>query len=401
MATVRLVVVVFLLGGLVLLGVQNLATALPLVFLGGSTQSLPLGVWLVGAAVLGALTTLTFTALLGSVGASAGGRSQSYKYRPQSFYEPAEAAADRVAGVNPRPNTPPPYSSPGSGRSPSTPPSSARSDASDDDPSWRAWTSLKSPAQWSDWETLSQAPRPEMGSTSRPSPVDSVLNWFSSSRREVFQRRQVQESMRELDDDWGELENRRYRAPGVSPVEDTLSEIEQGWDEAGGGDGGRDRSFEAPQAPRRVYRDGSLYSYSYRDGDSYRDEGSAPPDRGQVDNIYAPPDDAIYGDAPADYGAEYPLRSDYGDDYSDEYGASAPGEDSDAPLGDPELAEDGVVDADYRVLEPPYAAAAEAAATAGPWQSSDSDRPQSERPEGKRSEGDRDEWDDADDALTP
>ncbi|MGB5972431.1 MAG: hypothetical protein WBG38_03890, partial [Nodosilinea sp.] len=88
MATVRLIIVVLVLGLVVLLGVQNLAPELPLIFFGSGTQALPLGVWLVGAVLLGALTTLVLTALLGSQRGSAG-RSSGYKYRPQSFYEPA------------------------------------------------------------------------------------------------------------------------------------------------------------------------------------------------------------------------------------------------------------------------------------------------------------------------
>ncbi len=377
MATVRLIVLLLALGIVVLLGVQNLAPMLPLVFFGGTTQALPLGIWLVGAVLLGGLTTLVLTALLGSIGGGPGNRAASYKYRPQSFYEPADAGAGPGARTgyggssapDNRRNTPPSYAPPGpkSGpRSGGPPPP--------EDPNWRDWANLKSPGQWTDWESLSRAPRPEIIPTASASGVSGVVEgvttWFSSSKQRAKQQQRVNESLRELDDDWGPAADRPYAAPGVSPVQDSLEDINRGWQEAED----PNRSFEAAQAPRRVYRDGSLYSYSY----GGEDEPS--PRNGQVDRIYAPPDDALYDadswerseDAPYDEGD----RPDFAD------------ADSDIPLADPEMAEDGVVDADYRVIVPPYGAAAEAAATSDTWTA---DRPQP----------DPDDWDEADDALTP
>ncbi|MGF1516836.1 MAG: hypothetical protein ACFCVB_03395 [Nodosilinea sp.] len=384
MATVRLIVVLLVLGVVVLLGAQNLATALPLVFFGGSTQALPLGVWLVSAIALGAITTLALTLLLENGGGGGQNRSASYKYRPQSFYEPSDPSGR---------GNPPPYQASGtsSGRSPSASPRGGN--PADDDPSWRAWTNLKSPGQWSDWESLSQAPNPETAPGASPSTsaaagiIDGVTTWFSSSKQRAKQQQKINESLRELDDDWGDMENRPYRAPGVSPVQDSLDDIDQGW---GGSDPVQD--FEASQAPRRVYRDGSIYSYSYRD------EADPAPSSGQVDNIYAPPDDVIYGndysdDDPGPYGSDYGSAPGYASGYGpDNADYADPGNDSydgpdgdDAPLGEPEIAEDGVVDADYRVIVPPYPAAAKAAAT---WADGSDDAP-------------GDDWDDADDALTP
>ncbi|WP_155523716.1 hypothetical protein [Nodosilinea nodulosa] len=409
MATVRLIVVLLVLGLVVLLGVQNLAPAMPLIFFGSSTQALPLGVWLAAAVLLGALTTLVLTALLGSGRGGPGGRSAAYKYRPQSFYEPvgsssgpgAAASAGRAGSDRPGPSA---YSNPasraaGSGRAPSSPSASNRgNDPADDDPNWRDWTSLKSPGQWNDWETLSQAPKPETSATnpaaaSNPAAgiLDGVTTWFSSSKQRAKQQQRVDESLRELDDDWDGLENRSYSPPGVSPVQDSLDDINQGWEQQRQA-GDSSRSFEASQAPRRVYRDGSLYSYSYRE------EGDAPAPSGQIDNIYAPPDDAIYGNAPdAQYAgeyatSEYATEDAYGSSTADNYGDRPDFEEEDGPLGEPEMADDGVVDADYRVIVPPYTTAAEAAASSETW-TPDSDRPP-RSPSG-------DEWDDADDALTP
>lgn len=401
MATVRLIVVLLVLGVVVLLGVQNLATAIPLVFFGGSTQALPLGVWLVSAIALGAITTLALTILLGKGGGGGQNRSASYKYRPQSFYEPSDPAYSDRGGktaASEGPGNPPPYQasgprSGGGGRSSSTS-ASPRSDIpADDDPSWRAWTNLKSPGQWGDWESLSQAPNPEAApstfsgtasSTSGASGIiDGVTTWFSSSKQRAKQQQKINESLRELDDDWGDMENRPYRPPGVSPVQDSMDDIDQGWDVSD-----PHRDIEASQAPRRVYRDGSIYSYSYRD------EADPAPSRGQVDNIYAPPDDIAYG---SDYGNDDPGPYDTADDYDSAPGYALDhsdyensGDDSydgpdgdDTPLGEPEIAEDGVVDADYRVIVPPYTAAA-----AATWVDGSDDAP-------------GDDWDEADDALTP
>ncbi|MBD1916557.1 MULTISPECIES: hypothetical protein [Cyanophyceae] len=390
MATVRLIVVLLVLGAVLLLGVQNLAPALPLVFFGGTTRALPLGIWLTGAVGLGALTTLVLTALLGSAGPSSGNRSTAYKYRPQSFYEPTGSSSGTASTASQTGrNAPPPYTTPGSrsggaGRSPATPGTSS-DNPTDDDPSWRAWTNLKSPAQWSDWESLSQAPKPENtpSSSSASGIVDSVTTWFSSSKQQAKQQQRVNESLQELDTDWDGLENRPYRAPGVSPVDDHLDDITQGWEQAGDPNRDPNRDFEASQAPRRVYRDGSLYSYSYRD------EGDPAPQSSQVDNIYAPPDDVIYGNDPDPRYAD----TDYvrGSVYAADNSAYNRDEGEDDDLGEPEIAEDGVVDADYRVIVPPYTAAAEAAAVET-W--TDHREPTPDRPPG-------DEWDDADDALTP
>jgi hypothetical protein len=228
--------------------------------------------------------------------------------------------------------------------------------------------------------------------------VEGVTTWFSSSKRQAKQQQRVNESLQALDDDWDGLENRRYPAPGASPVQDSLDDINQGWDRGQGS--APNRGFEAPQSARRVYQDGSLYSYSYR-GDDDPLAGSG----GQVDNIYAPPDDAAYGDGADSYsdyatdGTAYGSRDNGGydgdgydgdgyDENSYDQDDSPEFDEGDTPLGAPEIAEDGVVDADYRVIVPPYTAPAEAAATSETWVA-----------KGDKVAGD--DWDDTDDALTP
>lgn len=105
MATTRLVVVLLALGTVLLLLLQNLTPALPLVFLGSRTIALPVGLWLFGAISLGALTTLGLTALLKSAGGG-GNNRRRYQYEPQPFYEPAYEPTSPAAP----PEGPPPSS---------------------------------------------------------------------------------------------------------------------------------------------------------------------------------------------------------------------------------------------------------------------------------------------------
>jgi uncharacterized integral membrane protein len=409
MSTVRLVIVLLVLGTVLLLAVQNTSPALPLVFLGIQTLALPLAVWLVLAIALGALTTLLLTALLRSAGGrSNGGGRTAYKYRPQPFYEPSPAA-DAAAREQSREGTDTRRTDASQGRTgfyqggtgtrtteagaasqDRTSRSAGRTDTRETGGEWQAWTNLKSPSQWGDWESLSNAPKPE----DQPGQQKGYSNWFGRKRREEEQQR-VNESVEELSTDWDGVDERAYRPAGASPVEDYLDDITQGWEEdeaASSGRRRRTREFEVQQSPTEVYREGSMYSYRFRPGES----------SGQVDNIYAPPDDvgrrATSDEAypsestdPADY-----SQTDYGDaaysssaaDVPDDSGdfVRRPGPADTEPLDEPEVADDGVVDADYRVIIPPYQ----------PIEDSET----SSQPSGE-DWGDDDDWNDADDALTP
>ncbi len=320
MATTRLVVGLLALGILLLLGLQNLSPSLPLVFLGGRTLALPVGIWLVLAILLGVLTTLALNAM---VGPSSRGKSSKnrYKYEPQPFYEPATPnESSRPSDFDRRQEVR------------SSADAAARSAAADG--SWRDWTDLQSPTQWDSWDDRRRpAPEPQRppagppprspNSSPPPAAPRSPLSWFGRSPDNGPDPR-VQESLREITDDWDDIDPRPYRPSGVSPVEESLEEITEGWDDidsrpASYGPESRPvRDYEAPKPPTQVYRDGSIYSYSYRD-----QSGS-----GQTDRIYAPPDDGYDDDA-------------YDDGYDDE--------DSDAP----DLDDKDVVDADFRVIIPP------------------------------------------------
>ena len=101
-------------------------------------------------------------------------------------------------------------------------------------------------------------------------------SWLFGNRK-AAEEEQVNRSWQELSDDWDDVEGRDYRARGVSPVDDNLDDINRGWDDPRPPQPCQD--FEVPQSPKRVYQDGSIYSYSYRNQDS----------TGQRDNIYGPP----------------------------------------------------------------------------------------------------------------
>jgi uncharacterized integral membrane protein len=388
MSTVRLVIVILVLGTVLLLAVQNTSPALPLVFLGMTSLALPLAVWLMLALSLGALTTLLFTALLGAGYGGNHRRQSAYKYRPQPFYEPspaANAAAREQAdsGSRSRPSTT--ADRRGDNRSQATPTEGAARRSyrnpppEDGEGEWQAWTNLTAPSPYSDWETLSQAANQD----APPGQSSSSGSWFGRNRRQAEQQR-VNDSMQELSEDWDNVDENAYRPTGASPVDDYLDDITQGWDDpAGSNSRGRNRpprEFEVEQSPTQVYRDGSVYSYRFRPGES----------TGQVDNIYAPADDANAPDASPHQGEPSSATSGYSPaastvehhpatDSESTYAYDNTG--ADELLDAPAVADDGVVDADYRVIIPPYSPAAEPATD---------DAPQ-----------DDDEWNAADDALTP
>jgi len=295
MATLRLVVILLALGAVLLLTGQNLSPALPLVFLGRQVVVLPLGVWLGGAIALGSLTTLVMTLITG--GRPRPPRRHRYP-SPQAFYE---------------------SSTTGSGGDTSRAARAAAVSPGTVGGEWQSWTNLRSPAQWDNWEALSQAPKPEITTTAPPGRSNS---WFG--RRPAPTNDQVETSLEELARDWGDLERRRYRAPGVSPVEDSLEEITQGWEDIEAAS-----SLPVTPGPGSSNQRGSMYSYGY---------GDRPPG-GQTDAIYAPPDRNDYG--PPGEGEED------GEDWFTTDSRDS-GETGSTP---PE--EEGVVDADYRVLIPP------------------------------------------------
>ncbi len=221
MATARLAIVLLVLGTVLLLVVQNTAPALPLVFLGARTLALPLGVWLGLAIALGALTTVGLILVLPFTRPGGrSGRSPAYKYKAQPFYEPTHPDATGASATS----------------ADAASQSSFRSGRRDRPTGeWQAWTDLKSPNQWNDWDALSQAHQQSQAPPSRSAASQTATatsfwppNWFGD--RQAAQKQQIDQSLEELTQDWGDMENRAYTAPGVSPVDDSLDDINQGWD---------------------------------------------------------------------------------------------------------------------------------------------------------------------------
>jgi len=387
MATVRLVIVVIIVGAVLLLAVQNTSPALPLVFLGGQTGSLPLSLWLLLAIALGALTTLLATALL-QANVGPGKRGKAYKYRPQPFYEPADtqAAAENVA--EDRTFRQPSSQSTRRSSKRGQPRGEGGTDSHNYGSEWQDWTNLQSANQVNDWETLEQAaqatPTSSAGGRTVGTTAGAGIGSWLFGNRKAAEEEQVNRSWQELSDDWDDVEGRDYRARGVSPVDDNLDDINRGWDDPRPPQPCQD--FEVPQSPKRVYQDGSIYSYSYRNQDS----------TGQRDNIYGPPDDAVYDDDDFDRQGYINLSQpeDYGDPPaaggpSVDYGSDGyPGQD----LNEPEMAEDGVVDADYRVIIPPSPSASEDTANAETASGSDTWEDRGD---------DDDDWGSVEDALSP
>ncbi|MEB3288550.1 MAG: hypothetical protein VKI82_01470 [Leptolyngbya sp.] len=322
MATARWVLGGLAVGILLLLGLQNWSPRLPLIFLGSRTLALPLGIWLVLAIILGGLTTLALHALL-EFPPRRQGKGHRYRYEPQPFYEPAKPDA------SPEPD----FRASDRYDAPRDRASSPVAEAADGDSTWQDWTNLQSPSQWDSWSPRRPAPRrTEAPPPPASGPGRSSPGWFSR-RQATEPDPRVQDSLREITDDWDDVDPRRYRPSGVSPVEESLAEITEGWDdleppsspEPSAGSAARTASRDdGGNPPTQVYRNGSIYAYGYGD------QGES----GQTDRIYAPPDD------------------DYGDGYGEAYGDGYGDEDVDveAKAADPE---EGVVDADFRVIIPP------------------------------------------------
>ncbi|MBD0267717.1 MAG: hypothetical protein ICV77_05415 [Cyanobacteria bacterium Co-bin8] len=321
MATPRLLTLLLLLVAIGLLAWQNPSPAVPLRFLGLQTQPYPLAVWLVGAIALGSLSTVFLSSLMTMSSGAGPNRRSPNRFGRRIPYDPTTATSGSAEART------------ASGRSPEPRPSRPEADGE-----WGEWTNLRSPGQWEDW---SDRPASSDRPSDRPSAPSSAQpnrpSWWGRNRAEA-QTQQVNESWQEISDGWNELEDMRYRARGVSPVEDALDDLDEGWDEAGNSPR---RDFEVGQSPKRVHRDGSIYSYSYREPEH--------PDRGRADDVYGPPDeDAETWEPPQDRrGMEWVDPG---------YAADEAADDNQNPedLRDPKLGPDGVVDADFRVIVPPY-----------------------------------------------
>ncbi len=308
MSTSRWVIVLLVVGGLAVFILQNTSPSIALVLLGGRTVALPLAVWLGSAIALGALTAILFSDLVnfGKL-AAARSRRRRWQVRPDS-------PADR-SGTGFRDSSPdargqtnrgiPRRDGPARTSSNSSSPAAPRRDAvaAED---WQTWGERVPPSQWDDW---SQADNAEPAGSRFP-------------RRQRQDRAKADSVLNDLDRGWEESARDTVYVPrGGSTVEDTLDDIAEGWEDW-------ETEDDSPAA--------TAYSYGYGE------RGSS----SRVDSVYGPPDDELeeYQDRPA---AEGDRAEDWGLD------EPSPTVNADARERDTEDSE-GVYDADYRVIIPPY-----------------------------------------------
>jgi len=156
---------------------------------------------------------------------------------------------------------------------------------------WQDWNRVTSTEQWQSWDQVS---------ASSPEPTAAGDRGFSFNwrRKGPSVEQQVADTMADIDEGWDG--DNTSPPPGSSEVYDALDDINDGWHPA-----------DRPDNPTQVYADGSIY------GNRYYTPGEPPPNQ---DNS---------ADAAADPG------------------------DPAAPLHPPQVGQDGVVDADYRVIVPP------------------------------------------------
>jgi len=270
----QLVVAALIVAVLVILALQNLSPTLALVFLGLRSVALPLGVWLVGAIALGAVTAIALATLADlsiapsqraprrrwtvrpdppphpDAGRSGDGTTQSrdrgWNVRsPQDFFRRGQSASN---ASSPR-DTSAQASARRADRERSSPPPTNPAVARED---WQAWGQRSAPSRWSDWAEAS-GNRPE----------DENLD-----RRQRRDRDKAEAAIHDLEQNWDEsAQETVYVAPGGSDVEDAIDEIEDGWED-----------WDSPDNPLAD----TAYAQKY--------DGTAQTSR--RDAIYAPPDDA-------------------------------------------------------------------------------------------------------------
>ncbi|MGD1858864.1 MAG: hypothetical protein ACFB0E_02710 [Leptolyngbyaceae cyanobacterium] len=292
----RLIIAALMVAALVVLALQNSTPVLALNFLGWRSVTLPLGVWLVGAIALGALTAIAIAALADS-GASSAQRSNRRRWtvrpeRPERPPHPDAGRSDdgvsqqnrrwnvrspqdfwqsrqRRAPADRQPNRQAPPNQPQSRPQSNTPPPSNAVAAED----WQTWGQRRKPSDWEDWSDAS---------SNRP--ADEELN-----RRQRRDRDKADATIHDLEKGWDDTaQDTVYVAPGGSAVDDTLDDIADGWED-----------WDSPDNPLVD----TAYAQKYDGVDR----------AARRDSIYAPPDDANQDD-------------------------------------------EGVYDADYRVIIPPYQA---------------------------------------------
>ncbi|NJN22231.1 MAG: hypothetical protein HC812_14930, partial [Leptolyngbya sp. RL_3_1] len=175
---------------------------------------------------------------------------------------------------------------------------------------WQEWDQRSPASQWQDWDRAAPSPDP--------------------SRIPERQRRaqaQAEETFEDIATGWDPRSTQTTDRPsGVSPVDDALDEIAEGWEDWEDPEAARQDNapesrpiYEVQRSPESVSKSGTHYSYRYRSADDFSRRAKPP----------------------ADDGAE-PVEA-----------ATTIDAEPDPRLDTPEVEEEGVYDADYRVIIPP------------------------------------------------
>jgi uncharacterized integral membrane protein len=143
MAIARMFIPLLILAGLALFALQNSSPVLPLVVLGFRTQALPLSIWMLGAIVAGAATTIAVSTLFSLTNFTAVRRSNKNR-PPVNSYAPPREATERESTNRPWAGA--------WGRNP-TRPAESRTRIQDD------WESPPR-EEWDDWDEPSAGGQP-------------------------------------------------------------------------------------------------------------------------------------------------------------------------------------------------------------------------------------------------
>ncbi|MEM9903755.1 MAG: hypothetical protein AAF921_01865 [Cyanobacteria bacterium P01_D01_bin.44] len=296
----RSIVLFVIIGLLAVLAVQNTTPPIALVVLGSRTAALPLSVWLLGAIAAGVITTLL---LYGFANLATPAR-RTYQPIGQRI-RPSESDSSRTSSQRTNSqHTGSQHPSQGNrlGADPPPPPPSTigRKNAYDTD-----WESFKAPERWDNW---GEKPDPRrIAETKAEQARQPPKRGFGFKRKPAYS---ADASINELESGWDD-----YEPPpqtGGSPVNDSLDDISAGWDmspDQSRPQDSRPQDYDRPAT--RVYDSGSLYDAPGREADEVISE-----------DIFDDSED-IFGEATDD-------------------------------LEPAQVGPDGVYEADYRVIIPPY-----------------------------------------------
>lgn len=372
---------------------QNLTPSVALTFLGMQTVALPLAVWLLGAVLAGAMTTVLVATLIRFLGK---GRSSPRRKAHRPSRRPSDPQGE--------PWTPPPWTGgwtkpldpePVDRAGNAPPPQDATWAAAEDD-----WEHPRSSNEWDDWEdaprastassrtVIQDAPYREISPPIEPELADrerlyetaesayQYRPYEADAAAESAYQYRPYEAYEVIEEPLASDDSASYRyRPYLDEEPEEEREIWDDWEEDPPAQPASSPAPEAPPAePRRPiveinrepetgYRAGTVYSYSYR-----RAEPDTP-----TDHINAPPDESPkaspQGSADAgspDAGSTSPVSVDLGladaatpgppsftgINSDDSPADSSPDLPPDSPSADSAKAR-SIYEADFRVIAPP------------------------------------------------